>query len=91
MTRKRTIFTKKRYGRDRAGLVSTRAGANIEKMSVLLNGADISDDRLNENSFESGRLNKGRRGVGLIMTDAFFVSGGGASGPFASVENDRGA
>ena len=81
VTRKRTNFTKKRYGRARAGLVSPRAGANINRMNVFCNGAGISDDKLSKDS-----LIKGRRGAGSITTGAFFVSGGGASGPFASVE-----
>ena len=83
---KRTIFTKKRYGRGGAGLVSTRAGANIDRMKVFCNGAETSDDRLNGNG-----LNKGRRGAGSITTGAFFVSGGGAFGPFASVQRPLGA
>ena len=86
MTRKRTNFTKKRLGRARAGLVSTRAGAKINHMNVFCNGAGTGDEKLSKDS-----LIKGRRGAGSITTGAFFVSGGGASGPFASVEQALGA
>lgn len=81
MTGKRTNFTKKRYGRGRAGLVSTRAGANIQRMNAFRNGAETSGDKLSKDS-----LIKGRRGAGSFMTGAFFVSGGGASAPLRQLK-----